>query len=474
MQALPRVVLLALSLGLLMSSGDLRAADLLSLPRAVSAALAANPSLLVSRLGYEADEYGLQAAKSEFELKVVPVAALGTIGANTLAANTTGANNRIGAQLRQKFESGTSVSVGPSWNRSGSTTNTTLNLSIQQPLLKGFGAEANLDGVYRADYAKASSWRSFEQAKVNTALETIGVYYEAVKQMQLASLNESLAERLRRHALIARNKERVGLATPLDTYRAEISLKDAEDAVNQARNGYVTARNRLKLILNLNLNTEIDVAAPPPPELGVADPEAEAVQTRAELVQLRAELEEAMRAARVAANALLPDLALQANYGQGSVTDPFLQQYLPATQRQWSVYLQASSDLYRTAEKMNHRRAELRVDTLRSNLESKTAEIRRQVRQQLAFLDEARQRVVLRAEQIRQAEGKLALAEVKFAHDMADNFAVIEAEAELQRARSNLLATEADHAVGVYNLKAIAGRLLEAFSAGRQPAEIAR
>ena len=97
-------------------------------------------------------------------------------------------------------------------------------------------------------------------------------------------------------------------------------------------------------------------------------------------------------------------------------------------------------------------------------LETKSADIRRQVRQQLALVEEAKQRVVLRKEQIRQAEGKLALAEVKFAHDMADNFAVIEAEGELQRARSNLFATVADVAIGIYNLKAIAGHLLPSFS----------
>jgi outer membrane protein TolC len=41
----------------------------------------------------------------------------------------------------------------------------------------------------------------------------------------------------------------------------------------------------------------------------------------------------------------------------------------------------------------------------------------------------------LREEQIRQGESRLALAQVKFSHDMASNLDVIEAETELQRAR---------------------------------------
>jgi outer membrane protein TolC len=95
------------------------------------------------------------------------------------------------------------------------------------------------------------------------------------------------------------------------------------------------------------------------------------------------------------------------------------------------------------------------------NLESKLIDVRRQVRQQLLALAEARQRIALRREQITQARGKLALAEVKFGHEMADNFDVIEAETEVERARGSLLATEAEYAVGVYNLQAMTGHLFD-------------
>lgn len=437
----------------------------LSLTRAMEIALAANRNLAMSRLNYAGEELGLAAAKAEFELKIVPTTTFGTLSNNALATTASGNNSSIGAQLAKKFETGTMLSIGPSWNRSGDTRNETLNVSLQQPLLKGFGSEVNLDGVRRSQFAIASAGRALDQARVNAALETIATYYEAIKQEQLARLSEALAERLRRHAVIARSKERVGVATPMDTYRAQIYLKDAEDSANQARNAYQAAKNQLKLVLNLSLEEDIQLALPPPPELRVPNLEQEAVRQRAELVQLRAEIEEAARSIQVAANALLPDVSLKWNYGQAVAAQPVFAQFLPTTQRQSSVYLQASSDLYHTAEKANLRRAELRLESLRVSLDTKSTDIRRQVRQQLALLDEAKRRIVLRMEQIRQAEGKLALAEVKFAHDMADNFAVIEAEGERQRARANLFATEAEYAVGVYNLEAISGHLLDSFPA---------
>jgi outer membrane protein TolC len=435
-----------------------------TLEDAVRIALAGNSRLVAAHLSLEGEQEGLDAARSDFDLKLVPTLRLGKIGDNTLSSGTVGANNSLGAQLSKRFETGTTIAIGPSWNQSGGSANTTLNLSVQQPLFKGFDGEVALSGVRAAQFSLATSQRSFEQARVIVALDTISAFYQLIRDQDMFQLAQSLAQRLQRQALVAQSKERVGTANPMDTYRAEIVLKDAEAAANQARNAVAASGDRLKLLLELELDTALQLVVPSIPQLDDLDYEAQALMGRAELLQLQAEIDEAERSLRVAGSDLLPDVSLQVNYGQATSNDPFLNQYLPTTQKQWSVYLTASSDILRSAQRSNFRRAELRLKSLRLNIESKGAELRRQVRQQIALLAEAKQRITLRRQQIKQAESKLALAEVKFAHDMADNFSLLEAESELQRSRLNLLATEADYAVGVYNLKAIAGRLLDGFT----------
>jgi outer membrane protein len=72
-----------------------------------------------------------------------------------------------------------------------------------------------------------------------------------------------------------------------------------------------------------------------------------------------------------------------------------------------------------------------------------------------------KERIEIREEQIRQAEGKLALARVKFNHGMANNFDVIEAETELQRSRVDLLSVKTDYIVGTYNMRAVLGTLVD-------------
>jgi outer membrane protein TolC len=293
---------------------------------------------------------------------------------------------------------------------------------------------------------------------VAIALETVSVYHAALREQYLADTNEALSGRLRRHVLVAGGKERAGLAGPSDTFRAQIRLKDAEDSVYQSRGAFDVAAGRLRHLLALPAETEITLRAATPPALNLQNAEQLAIDHSSGFQQLRGDHLEAQRAARIAANRTLPDISLNLSYGQAALAESSLQSLIPATQRQWGLFLQSSGDLNRTAEKLNLRRALLRLEALEVALADKAADIRRELRQQLRAIEIARARIGLREEQIRQADGKLALAEVKFAHDKADNFELIEAESDLHRARIELSAAETDYALAAYALMAMTGQ----------------
>jgi outer membrane protein TolC len=94
-------------------------------------------------------------------------------------------------------------------------------------------------------------------------------------------------------------------------------------------------------------------------------------------------------------------------------------------------------------------------------LEEKREEIARQVRRQLDALKKHEEGIQIRKEQIDQAQGQLALAQIKFDHQMADNFDIIEAETELLTAKAALLSDETEYISGTYRLRAILGTLVE-------------
>jgi outer membrane protein TolC len=434
------------------------AAPDLSLEEAVERALAANRGLAAAHYAREGERLSVTAALSDFDFKIVPTSVLGRISGNNLFPGDSGQNASVGAQLRKKLDWGTELSVGPSWNRYGGSSNTTLNVSIRQPLLGGFGREVAFDAVHRAEHVLAGSERAYRQARKSLALETVEAYQSALRERSMVETSAALAERLRRHAIIASRKEKAGLAGPSDTLRARIRLKDAEDAFHRSGTFLELALGRLRHLLALPAGTELTLRRDPSPSLPVGDLETIAIASSGEVQQLRDDLAEAHRAARVAGNAALPDVSLGVSYGQAALADALLRSFIPTTQRQWSLFLQASGDLARTAEKMNHRRALLRAEAVAVALEDKAEDIRRQVRQQAAAMEAARARIALRREQIRQAEDKLALAEVKFAHDRADNFELIEAESDLHRARTELSAADTEHAIGAYTLLAMVDR----------------
>lgn len=457
----PACILLITQLALI---PKLQAANLfqLSLPAAVDIALSSNRSLVASKMSLDGDNYLIDAARAEFEPKIGPAVSIGRVSDSSLFPGG-GVNNSYGIMVRKRFETGTALYGGPSYNRAADTSNTTMNLAVTQPLLKGAGAEFNLDEVHRAEFSVASAKLKFEQTKTQIILETIVTFYEVDKQKQIVVLYRALSEALGQHVLITRSKEKAGLAGSMDAYRAEISQKDAQEALSQAESAYLMSLGKLKYLMSVNQDSDIELISSPAPVLKSNDAEVDAEYANFELAQAQANLEESERIMRVADDGTRPELNLQLSYGQGSRSDPFVAQYIPTTYKTWNVSLQSSTDLFRSAEKSNYKRSIMMVEVARVNLQQKKDEIRRQVRQQVSYISACKERAGLRSAQIKQAEGKLALAEVKFRNGMADNFTIIETQTELQNARVGLLNEEAEYALSIYRLAAISGHLLDGY-----------
>lgn len=432
----------------------------LTIDQAINLALQTNRNIISSRNNTESRQLSLVSAQSEFALKIVPSGNV-ILGGGTLQ---NGNNIGAGLSLQKKFEAGTIISAGPRVDKIDHQLTTDMVFSIQQPLLRGFGKDVNLDNIRTVQFSIKSVERILYQTKVNTVLEVVSAFYDALKQEDLVRLNESLIGRLKGHSEVAKAKEKVGLATAMDTYRAEIRLKDTEDALSQSVQAYRDSKDRLKIILPLPLETELEITAPREAE-PMYFQEKTAVETairnRIEVEQAAAEIKEAERKSEILKKNILPDLTVVVAHERITASSGQLINDINLTQSLWTLRLQSSTDIFRTAEKSAYQQSLLNTDTLRINLETRKDDVRKQVRSQFTALKEAEKRIDIRKEQIKQAEGKLALAEVKFSNAMADNFDIIEAETELQRARVNLLSAQTDYIVGIYNMKAVTGTLLE-------------
>ncbi|OQX28273.1 MAG: hypothetical protein BWK80_01050 [Desulfobacteraceae bacterium IS3] len=426
----------------------------LSLEQAISLALQANRSLINSASGVESQKLSLRSAESEFDVKIRPSANAGISDAEGILG--------AGISLEKKFQAGTKVSVSPSIGKTEDEYSGTVGISFEVPLLRGFGGKANLDKTERSRFSVRSAERSFYLSQVNAVLDTVSAVYDIVKQKELVRLFDSQVGRLKQHAETAKIKEKVGLANPLDIYRAEISLKDAEDSLTVMKESLRNAGDRLKLILALPLERAVEVSAPL--EIKIAPISQEdavriALKHRKELEQSEDEIREAERRSDIARHNILPQLDMVMRYERyGSAED--LEQSMGFNENRWSVNLVSNTDIARTSEKADFQQSLITAGTARRNLEAKQDEVMREVRRESESLSKSQERIRIRKEQIAQAEGKLALSKIKFNHGMADNFDIIEAETQLQQARVNLLSAETEYIVGMYRMRAALGTLI--------------
>jgi outer membrane protein TolC len=432
---------------------------ILTLPQVIDLALLANRTILEAQYTVQGQTYSIVSAESEFDWKYIP----------STSAAASKYTNRLGAgvTLKKKSSLGPTLKLSPAMVQSDTNSENNLSgqidLALTVPLLRGWGRAVNMDTVSSAHYSSRAAQRSYHLAKVNVAMDTITALYDIIEQEKLVKLNRQQAERLTSHAVLAKAKEKIGLATPMDVYRAQIRLKDAQDQRNRSQEALGNAKDRLKIILAAPLEDPLQVTASlayVPLKISIEQALTTAYENRVELDEAVDKIENLQRNADVARHNIKPQLDLVGRYNHLGVEDPFATG-LDTEDDYWSVSLVSTSDWRRTSEKATYQRALLSVKAAKLNRWALNDSISRQVRQRFDTILKAQERMQIRKEQIQQAKEKLALAQVKFNHGMADNYDVIEAQSELQSAQISLLAAKIEHIIGRYQLRVAMGTLIE-------------
>ncbi len=428
----------------------------LTLEEAVSLALRSNRNIGLAANSVRSSELSLQGARSAFDLKYRPA---GNIGAADGEAFV-----EAGMAVEKRLYSGTRMGVTPLVSQGDDATRALVDLSVEIPLLRGRGAAVNRDAVDQSAYSLRSSGRSLHLSRVDTVIQTVSAIYGILEQREVIALLEEQVREMAVHVETARMKKQVELADAMDVYRALIRLKDVQDSLSAARSGLSRSRNSLKRILALPLDQQVDVSAPftiRPVSYSLAAAIDAALKNRKEIAQAEDALAEAERRAGVARDDLSPDLDLVLDYERVSQTDDFgFGRDRP--EDRWQINLVSSTDWARTREKARYRQDLLDVANARLRIQARRDQIIAEVRNQLEVLENWRDRIRIKKEQVRQARGKQKLSQIKFKHSMADNFDLVEAESELFRARAGLAGARAAYIVNQYRLRAVMGNLLNA------------
>lgn len=250
-----------------------------------------------------------------------------TVTTGTSALVTTNKTANFG--VSQSFLTGGTVSLAynnivQDQNSFRSTVNpfttSSLDLSVVQPLLQGFGFAQNNRTIRIAKNNLKAADYVFRQQLINTVANVVQLYWNLVAAISTVNVNNQAVAVAQK--LYDDNKKQVEIGTlaPIEVVRAEAQLATAQQALVAAQSAVLQLESVLKSALSRNgLTSQAILTAHVVPTDPIRIPEVEPVEpiqdlvskaldNRPDLAQSRVQIDNAQIALAGTRNALLPTL----------------------------------------------------------------------------------------------------------------------------------------------------------------------
>ncbi len=435
-------------------------APTLDLAGAVRLALERNFSLRDSSDAVSSARWQESAARGEFLPQVVPTFERGE-GRTLVGLDVSQRLPWTGGTLvaSGRYLSQPDTDLDAPYPRSGD-----LRLLLSQPLLKDAGPNATYFNLTNAERVVAGQERSYELARQRLAVQVAASFYSVVAQRQLFEVAEQSLQRTEALLQASDARLKVGMASKLDVFRAELQAAQAREGMIRSRAALETALEQFRGILALSPGdpVEPEAASLDVPEGNDIEPlevlVPRALENRLELKETRDRVDDARRAASLARQDMLPRVDVnvgvtQLGFGRsfGDVWD--------AADRQVELFLSASYPVRQSAQKTNRALSELAVRSRERAVEQLVLEIEREVHQAVRELERIRQSVVVQEQAVDVAAKQRRLAVLRYQRGLASNFDVVDAESNFVVARSSLVGLLTSYAVARLELQRVTGDL---------------
>jgi len=339
-----------------------------------------------------------------------------------------------------------------------------LRVAVAQPLLRGFGPTYTQFDLTNSRRARQSQERSFELSRQRLAVQVIATFYQVVKQRQLTEVSRQSLERSESLATASEARLKVGLASKLDVFRAQLQASQAQESMVQSGAALEGALEDFRLLLGLSPSdpTEPEGVTLEDPREGEIEPlevlVPRALQTRIELKELQDEVDDGRRNLVVARQNLLPQLDVGVGYSRVGFGSSFSDSVRAGDPRV-DFFLSTSYPLERATEKANKAVAELDLLARERNLRQRELEVEAEVRSAVRSLQRIQKSVELQRQGLEFAVQQHRLATLRYQRGLASNFDVVDAEGSLVSARSALVNLLTDYQVARAQLLRAVGTL---------------
>ena len=471
----------------------------LTLRQCVETALRENLSLSIERLNPAMDTLALKEIREKF----LPQFGLTYQNSDTNTpgswgiegSNVAAKSDSLNFGLTQSFAWGTSLSLDVSSSMTNTTRSfTTINpsyyssvqLNLNQPLLRGFGTKASNVETIKAERAIEMADASLRSLALQIVYNVEEAYWNLVQARENLKVQESSLASSRE--VLARNREaaRIGTESGSEVLNAETEVARYEDAVLSAARAVQSQEDQLKKLMYLPAGGEEMIIPLDPPTIEIREVSAEevlrtALANRPEMDVSRRQVENSQSDVDYFRNQVLPKLDLNFSFWNPGISgvkyvyqddnpltgividrivggrrDSFMD-ILKGKYKNWSVDLSLEVPLANLLSRPGLARARVARDQYQLQLEKQKSDIEFEVQDVVRDL-EAKARIIASSARYRElTEKRIASETRRYQQGLVGSEWLFNYRRELANAKSAEIQAIVDYKIALARLDRIMG-----------------
>jgi len=231
----------------------------LTLREAILLALRYNPDIQTAEIQRVVDKFSLRTAENEFELQYALTGNVNQTFTRTAGDSSNSRTSQFTPVISRKGEYGTDVSVTMNNPTTDGIYNPGIDLSLTQPLVRGFGKDVVTADLYSAEESEKRNKLNLRSTLIQTIVSVINAYRQyvidqnnvVIQQLSVKDYGETIKMD---EALI-----KAGRKAPSDVLQSKADYTQALFDLRQAENSAETSRLELLNTIGLPPETKINV-----------------------------------------------------------------------------------------------------------------------------------------------------------------------------------------------------------------------
>jgi len=389
-------------------------------------------------------------------------------------ASSDGKTLQLDSSISQLFWTGATASVGFTNRYTNSNSvaaslnywQSSLGITLSQPLLKNFGRENTEFGINVSRLSKQASLEQFRTRLLNTVSQVRSQYYKLYSLREQLDVRKVSLELSRRILSDTRARVQAGVLPAMENLNAEFGVTSRERELIDAERAVKDQVDALHLLLQLDAGSDIiPVDLPGREMLQVnADQAIKSALTRPDILEQKRNLQVRELETRVFSNRTRPDLSLNlsgALVGTDKTYPGNLEKIGSADYPAWGIGLSFSYPLGNGAAENDYRKSRLRTQQTELQVRSLEETAINDVKSAIRSVDSWYKQIEVADRGKAFAEERMRAFLRKSEVGLATTKDVLEVEADLAAARNNQISAVVNYANAVTDLWRVTGELLE-------------